>query len=214
MNRRQALRNIGLGAGFLVVGPTTMSLLKSCKGVPDTEWEPSFLSKKDAFALQEILEVILPQTDTPGSKELNLAFFIDSYFDQVAGEEEQEDFRRGAESFRVLFESEFQKEVNQGNQEEFEKVVARFLTAAPEERERFARRNTETQDPMDSNIEEEVDPSPGAFAYVSNVRSLGIWAWKNSEVIGEKVLWYDPVPGQYIPCGSVEEFGNGRAMSL
>jgi hypothetical protein len=43
---------------------------------------------------------------------------------------------------------------------------------------------------------------------------MAIWAWKTSEEIGENVLWYDPIPGQFIACGSVEELGNGKAMSL
>ena len=54
----------------------------------------------------------------------------------------------------------------------------------------------------------------GALAYLETVRDLEIWAWKTSEQIGENVLWYDPIPGEYIPCGPVEELGGGKAMSL
>jgi hypothetical protein len=53
-----------------------------------------------------------------------------------------------------------------------------------------------------------------AFAYLRNVRGMGIWGWKTSKEIGENVLWYDPVPGEYIPCAPVKELGNGKAMSL
>lgn len=214
MKRREALKKIGLGAGFLVMGPTAMNLLQSCSREARANWEPVFLSPQNAFALEEILEVILPRTDTPGAKDLGIAYFLDTYMDQVAAEQEQRDFTHGAEAFRSLFEQEFDKDILEGDQEEFEKLVGRMLQATPQEREEFASRSTETQDPMDENPEDEVDPAPGAYAYLQTVRSLGIWAWKNSEAIGEEVMWYDPIPAQYIPCGPVEEFGNGKAMSL
>lgn len=214
MDRREALKKIGLGAGFLVMGPSAMSLLQSCSREAKASWDPVFLSPENAFALEEILEVILPTSDTPGAKDLGIAFFLDTYMDQVAAEQQQRDFKHGAEAFRSLFEQEFNKGILEGDQEEFEKLVGRMLKAAPEEREEFARRSTETQDPMDDNPQEDLDPSPGAYAYLQSVRSLGIWAWKNSQVIGEEVMWYDPIPSQYIACGPVEEFGNGKAMSL
>ncbi len=214
MKRREALKKIGLGAGFLVMGPSALSLLQSCSREARASWEPVFLSPQNAFALEEILDVILPTTDTPGAKDLGIAYFLDTYMDQVAAEREQRDFTHGAEAFRSLFEQEFNKGVLEGEPEEYEKLVARILQATPQEREEFASRSTETQDPMDENPQEDVDPAPGAFAYVQSVRGLGIWAWKNTEAIGEEVLWYDPIPAQYIPCVPVESVGNGKTMSL
>lgn len=84
MKRRQALKNIGLGAGIFIVGPSTLGLLQSCKNEPEYEWQPTFLSASNGFALQRVLDVILPATDTPGASDLNIAQFIDSYMDQVA----------------------------------------------------------------------------------------------------------------------------------
>jgi len=214
MNRRQVLKNLGLGAGFLVVGPSTISLLQSCVNEPKYDWEPTFLSGGNGFALQEILDVILPKTDTPGARELNIANFIDAYMDQIAPEERKEEFNNGANAFGRAFENEFDKDPGKGSKEEYEAIVAKYLKATPEEQERFVKRNTETQDPMDQDPKEDLSPDGDAFSYLKNVRDLGIWAWKNTEQIGENVLWYDPIPGQYIPCGSVEELGNGRAMSL
>lgn len=94
MNRRQALRNIGLGAGAIIVGPTTLNLLQSCKNDPGYNWEPTFLSVSNGFALKQILEVIIPKTDTPGAEDLNIAEFIDSYMQQVASKERQENFKK------------------------------------------------------------------------------------------------------------------------
>lgn len=214
MNRRQALKNIGLGAGIMVVGPTTLSLLQSCKKDKEADWDPVFLSASNGYALKQILEVILPATDTPGANDLNIAGFIDSYMDEVASEERRANFTRSADAFAGAFRNQFDKEPEEGDEEEYQQIVEKFLKATPEEREEYLRRNTETQDPMDKDPEDTMDFESGAYSYLSDVRGMGIWAWKTSEEIGENVLWYDPIPGEYIPCGPIAELGNGKAMSL
>lgn len=214
MNRRQALRNIGLGAGAIIVGPTTLGLLHSCKRDSALAWEPTFLTRSHGVALQRLLEIILPTTDTPGANELNLAQFIDSYINEVASLERQDNFNRNAYAFAQSFRNTFDKEPEDGNDEEYEQIVEKYLKVTPQQRENFIKRNTETQDPLDQDPEDSMSFETGAFAYVNDVRDMGIWAWKTSEEIGENVLWYDPVPGQYIACGPVSELGNGKAMSL
>lgn len=214
MNRRQALRNIGLGAGVLVVGPSTLSLLQSCKNDPAIAWEPTFLSANNGYALQQILEVILPSTDTPGAKDLNIAQFIDSYMNEVASEERQKRFERSANAFASSFKNIYDKDPEKGTEEEYQKIIEKYLRATPEERENYMKRNTETQDPMDEDPEETMNYDTGSYSYLEDVREMAIWAWKNSEQVGENVLWYDPIPGQYIACATFDELGNNRAMSL
>ena len=214
MNRRQALKNIGLGAGAIVVGPATLNLLQSCKGDSRSNWEPVFLSVSNGFALKQLLEVIIPKTDTPGAEELNIAEFIDSYMQEVASEERQENFKESADAFSRAFKSEFDKEESEGSLEDYEQIVAKYLKATPAEKEEIAKRNTETQDPQDKDLEITLDADAGSLAYLQEVRNMGIWAYKTSEEIGENVMWYDPIPGEYIPCGPVEDLGGGKAMSL
>ena len=214
MNRRQALKNIGLGAGVLVVGPSTLSLLQSCKNEPDYDWQPVFLSASHGFALKKILDVIIPTTDTPGASDLNIAQFIDSYMDEVAELDRRDRFVESADAFSRAFNNEYDKAHEEGSDEEFENIVKKYLKASPAEKEKYAKRNSETQDAQDQKAEIQIDADAGAYEYLTSVRDMAIWAWKTSEEIGENVLWYDPVPGEYIPCGPVEELGNGKAMSL
>lgn len=214
MNRRQALRNIGLGAGVLVVGPSTLSLLQSCKNDPEYDWQPVFLSASHGFALKKILDIIIPVTDTPGASDLNTAQFIDSYMDVVADLERRDKFKRSADAFARAFENEYEKVQDEGSDEEFENIVKKYLKATPAKKEEYIKRNTETQDAQKQQKDMQFDADAGAYAYLTEVRDLGIWAWKTSEQVGENVLWYDPVPGEYIPCGPMEELGNGKAMSL
>ncbi len=49
-------------------------------------------------------------------------------------------------------------------------------------------------------------------AFATNLRNMTIWAYKTSEYIGEEVLAYLPVPGEYIPCGDLEELTGGKSL--
>ncbi|APG59759.1 gluconate 2-dehydrogenase subunit 3 family protein [Christiangramia salexigens] len=214
MNRRQVLKKMGLGAGILVVGPSTLSLLQSCNNEPEFDWQPTFLSASHGYALKRILDVIIPKTDTPGASDLNIAQFIDSYMNEVADDERKTKFKQSADAFSRAFKKEFDKEQEKGKAEDFENIIKKYLKASPAEQDEFVKRNSETQDAQKQGSEMQIDADAGAYAYLTTVRELAIWAWKNSEEIGENVMWYDPIPGQYIPCGPVEELGKGKAMSL
>lgn len=213
MKRRQALKNIGLGAGLFVIGPSTLSLLQSCNSEPEYDWQPVFLTASHGYALKKVLHVILPSSDTPGASDLNIPQFIDAYMDQVEEVERREKFQESADAFARAFKEEFDKEQEEGKDEDFENLIKKYLKATPAQREKFVRRNTETQDAI-RDPEYVMNNDEGAYAYLTTVRNMGIWAWKNSEEIGENVMWYDPIPGQYIPCGPVDELGQGKAMSL
>ncbi|RXG33126.1 gluconate 2-dehydrogenase subunit 3 family protein [Leeuwenhoekiella marinoflava] len=212
MKRRQVLKNIGLGAGYVAVAPAVFSLLQSCKSEPKNEWQPVFLNVANGFALTQVLDVILPKTDTPGASELNIAQFIDSYMNEVAGDNQKEEFKSGANAFALSFKENFDKEVNDGEAVDFEKAVAKYLGADKETRDGYVKRISETQDP--DAPEADFDAHAGSYAYLNAVRDLGIWAWKNSEAVGENVLWYDPIPGAYIGCLPESEAGGGKVMSL
>ncbi|RXG18109.1 gluconate 2-dehydrogenase subunit 3-like protein [Leeuwenhoekiella aestuarii] len=212
MKRRQVLKNIGLGAGYVAVAPAVFNLLQSCKSEPKNEWQPVFLNVANGFALTQVLDVILPKSDTPGASELNIAQFIDSYMDEVAGDKQKEEFKSGANAFALSFKENFDKELSDGEAEDFEKAVAKYLGADKETRDAYVKRISETQDPDAPKAD--FDAHAGSFAYLNAVRDLGIWAWKNSEAVGENVLWYDPIPGAYIGCLPESEAGGGKVMSL
>ncbi|WP_029038858.1 gluconate 2-dehydrogenase subunit 3 family protein [Salinimicrobium xinjiangense] len=214
MKRRQLLKNLGLGAGFLVVGPSAFSLLQSCKNSIQPGWEPVFLSASNGAVLEKVLNIILPSTETPGAADLNLAQFVDSYMEEVATEEQQDVLKKGAEDFKAAFTKTFKKDISEATAKDYEEILTRLFRVIPERSREDLKRTTERQDPLDKDPTERTDFEQSATAFLHTVRELGIWGWKNSKEIGEEELWYDPVPGIYIPCDDVEKLGNGRAMSL
>ena len=214
MKRREVLKDLGLGAGFLVFGPSAFSLLQSCKNEKSLTWEPVFLDEPGALVLKEILNVMLPSTDTPGANDLNLAQFVDAYVQEVATEEQQIAFRSGIENFKIAFKEKFQRNISKGSEQEYTEVLSQLLKGKTAEGQKNVKRTTETQDPLDKDPAQKTEFYESCISFLETVRGLGIWGWKNSKVVGEEFLWYDPIPGNYIACGSVRELGNGKAMSL
>ncbi|MEE3147631.1 MAG: gluconate 2-dehydrogenase subunit 3 family protein, partial [Bacteroidota bacterium] len=127
MKRRQVLKNLGLGAGYVIAAPAVFNILQSCKSEPKSDWEPVFMNAANGYALTQVLDVILPKTDTPGASELNIAQFIDSYMDEVAGDKQREEFKAGANAFALSFKENFDKELEDGDAEDFEQAVAKYL---------------------------------------------------------------------------------------
>ena len=52
------------------------------------------------------------------------------------------------------------------------------------------------------------------FAVLTNLHSLMIRAYRGSELVGEQILAYDPVPGQQIGCIDLDTATGGRIWSL
>lgn len=77
MNRRDAIKNLGLSLGFVVVTPTVISLLNSCKA--DPVWLPEYFSQNEGYLIQSLVDIILPETDTPSASQVNVPQFIDVY---------------------------------------------------------------------------------------------------------------------------------------
>jgi len=213
MNRRQALKNLGLGAGFLVVTPTIMSLLQSCTNEP--EFNPLFISKGEGHALRRIVDLIIPSDENvPGAVDVGVHSFVDSYWNSVVSIEQQGQVKIGFVLLADKFRSTFNKELEAGKPEEFDQLLAQYLKTSKEEQEAFDLKMGRFYGDYAKDPTVMPDPEAGVYSLLSGIRSMTIWGWKTSEEIGKNVLWYDPIPGQQIGCLPLTEAGNGKVMSL
>jgi glucoside 3-dehydrogenase (cytochrome c) hitch-hiker subunit len=213
MKRRQALKNIGLGAGFLVASPTIISLLQSCTNEP--EFNPVFITKGEGHALRRVVDLIIPSDDTvPGAVDVGVHSFIDSFWNEVIPEKEQALVKVGFGVFADKFRSTFDKELEAGRPEEFDQLLSQYLKTSKEEQKAFGEKMGEFYKVYKEDRTALPDTDAAMFSLLSNVRGMTIWGWKTSEQIGENVLWYDPIPGQQKGCLPLSEAGNGKVMSL
>ena len=215
MQRRTALKNIGLSFGALALTPTVAGLVQSCQ-TAETGWIPEFLTANEVALAEKIAEVILPTTaDIPGATDLNLIQFMDKFLTTVSAAEEQESFRMSLDVFSSLALKAAGKETSSDlTLEDIDVQLNAYLRATEEEK-------STRQSDFDAYMEQlstgadAMPPLEGiAHVFLHNFRGLAVFAFKANVVIGEEVMAYVPVPGQQKGCISVEEATGGRAYSL
>lgn len=191
MKRREALKNIGLSAGFVLATPTVFSLLQSCNSDIAT-WTPSFLSEEQGIVLRSIVDIILPKTDIPSANEVNVAEYIDRYIDEVLLTEEQEDMKQSFEALVSLLKSEYNSNISKITDENYMNLLDTHLL-------------------LDSN--ESNSENTDVSELLKNIRETTINAYKTSKTVGETILAYDPIPGAAY-CGDLMELTGGKSWSL
>jgi len=203
--------------GYAAATPTLLSVLQSCKEKPSyAEWVPSFFDKDKGYALAKMVDVILPKTDTPSATEVNVHLFIDEFAKTVLPEEQQ-DFTK------MLMDTFMDKALNESGKEsltsleenDLEPLVAKYLTKRSDEQEEAEEEAIgKYMEAVMAGEEANLDSEVACYTFAKNVRDMSIWAYKSSEYIGEEVLAYLPIPGEYIACGDVNEITGGKAWSL
>jgi hypothetical protein len=98
MNRRDSLKGLGLLVGGNLLTPGAVAdFLQTAASIKagDSLWQPRLLSARQAALLQELVEVIIPTTDTPGAKAALTHVFVDLYVKDCYPKAQQELFLKG-----------------------------------------------------------------------------------------------------------------------
>lgn len=216
MERRAVLKNMGLAMGAAVATPTLLSILQSCQGETGPVFTPVFFSQEEGNVLMKTVDIILPKTDTPSASELQVHAFIDKYLDEVVPLEEQEMLRMGMAAFvSSILGASGKESAADIEVEDIEPVLAEALVKLTEEEEMAMNEAMMAYfQAMEAGEEATLDDKIAARGFAQNMRGAVIWAYKHTEYIGEEVLAYLPVPGEYVPCGDVDELTGGKAWSI
>ncbi|QLG45145.1 gluconate 2-dehydrogenase subunit 3 family protein [Costertonia aggregata] len=215
MDRRKALKNMGLALGYTVATPTLISIVQGCKNEKIIEWTPDFFTKEQGNVLTTLVDIILPKTDTPAASEVNVHVFIDRFIDQVVEKEQQDFIKMTMAKFvdKALKDSGKEK-IADLNAEDLEPVLASALKYTKEEEIKNFDMIRGYNEAVEQGSEAALDDSISRFAFANNLRGMTVWGYKTSEYVGEEVLAYLPVPGEYIGCGDLQELTGGKAWSL
>lgn len=212
MQRRTALKNIGLSLGAITLSSSVVTLVQSCAEEKTLAWTPQFFSTGEAQLVQTTLEVMIPTSpQIPGARELNLTQFIDGYLYAIATEKEKSAFKAGIEQYLASTLQEYSKKTAADIlKDDMDHRLAHYLKADEEQKQRW---NLEValSKKNDSDL-----PSEDAvnFSVLKSLRTRAIEAFKVSELIGEKILAYDPIPGSHAGCVDLQELTQGKAWSL
>lgn len=201
MERREAIRNTALILGYAVSASTVAAVLNGCTSEStssategeDKAWTPGYFNDEDIALITVMSEVILPATDTPGATDAEVYKFVDVMIGQNSDVIEQDSFNEGL------------AKVN-------ESCIAKYGNP-------FVKCSAEQQLAFTTALDEETykwrqDNGGGGYTpFFAKLKELTWLGYFTSELIGEKYLSYDPVPGVYHGCIPLEETG-GKNWSL
>ena len=214
MQRRTALKNIGLSFGAVALSSTVVSLFESCqtgKGI----WTPEFFTSQQADLVSKIIDVILPTTDNiPGANDLNLTQFMDGYMALVSSPEDKEFAKMSLPIVsKLALEGAGKKEVSELINEDIDALLNRFLRADKAIQDSRCETLNAWAEAKEKGEINAVPEEAAAHSIINSLRNLVVSAFKNSEVIGETVLIYRPIPGEQKGCVDLQEATGGRAWS-
>lgn len=186
MNRKEFLKSTAATLGLAISASSMSALFVACAQEAKLSWKPIFLKPNQAATIAEIAETILPKTKTPGAKGLAVPQFIDKMVNDTFDKKGQEEFVKGLETFENQCDTKYGKS---------------FMELSHKEREEFLMMQ-EAENPKSGmslwGINLEPDAKPATFYKI--VKSLTLFGFYTSQQIGEKVLAFDPTPGEYIAC--------------
>lgn len=186
MQRRVLLKNMMFVAGGIIAIPSwAANWNKTSLGT-----HASYLSANAEAILAEIVETIIPATDTPGAKELGVDVLVKKIVADCYEKEVQEIFAKGLNEADVLSLRNFGKSFT-----EITPIQRLDILKEMEKREQSAEnqeaRNIRSTDPQ------AVRPAPGFFRLVKELTILG---YTNSEYVMMNLTGYVAVPGHYHGC--------------
>lgn len=209
MNRRDVLKNLTMSIGYTVAAPTILSMLNSCTAKAET-WTPKFLSETEKHIITHLVDIILPASETPGALDVNIPQFIDLMYHDMEKDSNQKLFKKGSDLFASKFKSDFNEDASEGKKENFEKLLGDCFNLSPEEEKEILKQQELNPNEISSGYLEKYS----VYKFLISVRYYTLFGYFTSEEVGENVLNYDPVPGSYQGCISINDVPNKRAWSL
>ncbi len=167
MKRRSALKNLTLALGGFLSLPTWAT-----NWTPDSIGPISTLSTTDENLLAEIVETIIPETNTPGAKSLQVHQFAMRMINDCYGELAQENLKQGL--------IKIEKTAIQAHNKS-------FMACDAKQRTEVLTKMSTSSDPADKQ-------------FVEMIKHLTIRGYLNSEYVMVNLLEYTMAPGFYHGC--------------
>ncbi|HVW97275.1 MAG TPA: gluconate 2-dehydrogenase subunit 3 family protein [Mucilaginibacter sp.] len=181
MNRRTVIKNLALVIGGAV-------LLPSCvreDGTSYVKLKHVDIDEDQQKLIADVAETIIPKTDTPGAKDLNLPAFVLKMIDDCFDKKQQRDFLAGLTAFREKVKKENGKDFGELDNKKREEI----LTTIEKDAGAKGGRKPKTKD--------DSAPDPVTVFYWG-VKGQTIFAYTTSQYFMTKQIVYELVPGRYI----------------
>ena len=201
MNRRDLLSMIAAFTGAAMVGGHRVLAYDA------TTTGPNLFTPEDASFLDEVAEVIIPKTDTPGAKDAQVGAFMTTYVSDCFTAEEQADFRAGLESLQAEAQEKYGKpflDLTAEERQEFLQAAslvaadqAKVVAAALEKQKQDEAQQTNDSASADTQLNAVAKDMP-KLHWFTPIQQLTLFGFFTSESGATQVLRYEAVPGEYI----------------
>lgn len=179
MNRRDAIKAVSVIMGGTIVGAN--ALLTACTEKRDEQVNDLF-KESDVALLDDIGETIIPTTDTPGAKAVNIGSFMAMMVLDCYEPQDQQAFTEGLKTFRTRCEEKYEDPFSELSPE---KRTA-FLNILDKEQQEYSKANRENKDAV-----------PHYFRMMKELTLLGYFT---SEIGCTQTRRYIETPGRYEGC--------------
>jgi len=184
MKRRDILKQSALFAGAALSAGTIASLVSGCQtDSAGLQTAANLGLTTDQMSLvAEIVERIIPKTNTPGAKDAKVHEFIDRAIENTFTEEEASQFKSGLNMFNTMSEDKFTKNFVSLTENEKDDILTALVA------------DFKSKDSSEPHI-------------WPAIKGLAITGYFTSEIGAKQNLKYDPIPGEWIGCVDYEEVG-------
>lgn len=169
MDRRHLLKGIGAVALYSSFGSVLNEFLSSCNS-KSTKLRAGYFSDEEFSLLENLADIILPKTSTPGALEVQVPYFIELVVKDCMSKEDQQLIKDG---------------LQQMNKE----ATGRFLSLSAAEKSEAARK-----------IDEAAFKDDTSKAWYRIIKKLALVGYFTSQEGMTKALNYVKVPGDYNAC--------------
>jgi len=179
MNRRDSLKGLGLLVGGDLLATSAVSdFLQTAASIKagDSRWQPRLLSARQAALLEELVEVIIPRTDTPGAKEALTHVFVDLYVKDCYPKAQQEIFLKGLDDLDEISRKQLQRP---------------FLDLSPDERLGLLKQIEKESFDRGESVEQ---------SFIRMLKNLTLMGFFTSQPGATKTATYERSPGPFEGC--------------
>jgi len=203
MKRREAIKNLSLGIGYMVSAPAVLGILESCSK-SESEWAADFLGDELKPLVVHLTDIILPSSESPGGLDLNLPQFVDKMCADILVKKDQEWVLRGGTFFAERVASQAPGDAKSTSRQEVLDVFKTYFDLPEAEKRAILYEQRKGAE----EITEEEKNSFALYKFLFTVREFALLGYFTSERIGKDFLVFDPIPGGYKPCIPLNEVGN------
>lgn len=107
MKRRALLQSLGLAATHALFPSILANFVSGCQNAEEARagYSPSFFDEKEFEFIREVIDIIIPATNSKSASAVNTHLFLDEVFDKCMPEEEQNRIKKGIASLIPVFSS-------------------------------------------------------------------------------------------------------------